>query len=94
MPSRPRLILLPPSSRATNTLPRLDGPRQRRGQSTTERHEVIDRGDLWIFRFSSQGRQAGELRISRADLQAARWTIQIPDATVQELKDTGTPLPP
>ena len=57
------------------------------GQSTTERHEVVDRGDVWIFRFTSQGRQAGELRISRADLQAARWTIQIPDATVQELKD-------
>ena len=64
------------------------------GQSTTERHEVVDHGDVWIFRFTSQGRQAGELRISRADLRAAGWTIQIPAATVHELMDTGTPLPP
>ena len=63
-------------------------------QSTTDRHEVVDRGDVWIFRFTSQGRQAGELRISRADLQAANWTIQLPDGAVHELKDAGTPLPP
>ena len=63
-------------------------------QSTTSVHEVIDQGDEWVFHFASQGRQAGELRVERADLEAAQWRIEIPNSAVQILRDSGAPLPP
>lgn len=63
-------------------------------QSTAVIHEVIDQGDEWVFHFSSQGRQAGEFRIDRADLAQAQWRIQIPADVSQTLRDSGAQLPP
>ncbi len=40
--------------------------------------EVIDQGDVWVFRFDSQGESGGELRLSRTELEAAGWRVSIP----------------
>lgn len=56
--------------------------------------EVIDQGPIWIFRFTAQGRGGGELRVLRGDLQQAGWTIEVPDAVIDRLRQAGaTPTP-
>ncbi|MGH9027882.1 MAG: hypothetical protein ACRDWD_17495 [Acidimicrobiia bacterium] len=46
--------------------------------------DVLDQGDPWVFEFSYAGETVGEVSISRADLEAADWTIAVP----QEVQDT------
>jgi hypothetical protein len=41
--------------------------------------EVYDPGNTWIFRFTNPGQPPEEITISRDDLEAADWTIEIPD---------------
>jgi len=56
--------------------------------------EVIDQGPIWIFRFTAQGRDGGELRILRRDLQQAGWSIEVPDAVIDRLRQAGaSPTP-
>ncbi len=40
--------------------------------------EVVDMGPVWIFRFSSQGQDGGELRTTGAELRGRRWSIEVP----------------
>ena len=62
--------------------------------STTVALEVIDQGPIWVFRFSAQGRDGGQLRISRADLEQADWTMEIPDSIAERLRRAGAPPTP
>ncbi len=62
--------------------------------STSVGLEVIDQGAIWIFRFTAQGRDGGEVRTTRADLRRARWTIEIPEAVTDRLRDAGAPPTP
>ncbi len=62
--------------------------------STTLALEVIDQGPIWVFRFSAQGRDGDQLRISRADLQQAGWRIEIPDSVTDRLRQAGAPPTP
>ena len=62
--------------------------------STTVVEETIDQGNVWIFRFSGQGQQAGELRLTRAQLEGERWTVRIPDSIGAALRAMGAPPPP
>ncbi|MGQ0617799.1 MAG: hypothetical protein ACT4PW_12550 [Acidimicrobiia bacterium] len=55
---------------------------------------VIDQGDTWVFHFSGQGRDGGELRLGRAELEAAGWSIQVPDAVGTRLAELGAPPTP
>lgn len=57
--------------------------------STTDALDVIDQGALWVFRFSAQGRQGGELRITRTDLDQAGWSIQIPGSVIERVRQLG-----
>ncbi len=61
---------------------------------TTTTFDVIDQGDLWTFRFASQGRAGGQIEVLRSALDAADWTIEIPDQTIQQLADAGAAVPP
>jgi hypothetical protein len=63
-------------------------------RETTATSEVIDQGETWTFRFASQGRAGGQIEIDRAVLEASDWTLEIPDDTIQQLRDAGAPLPP
>ena len=54
---------------------------------------VYDQGDEWVFRFSSQGRDAGELERTREQLEQADWQLVIPEAVGESLRADGAPEP-
>lgn len=62
--------------------------------ATTTAVDVVDQGTTWVFRFSAQGRQGGELRITRTDLKQTDWTIQIPDHVTTRIREEGVLPPP
>ena len=62
--------------------------------STSVGLQVIDQGPIWIFRFTAQGRDGGEVSTTRDDLRRARWTIEIPEAVTNRLRDAGAPPTP
>ena len=61
---------------------------------TTDFHLVIDQGPTWRIRFHSQGSEGGQITVTRADLQRADWTFQIPDSVEAQLSSRQAPLPP
>jgi hypothetical protein len=61
---------------------------------TTVVEQVRDQGERWTFRFTGQGERAGQLRLTRDQLEAARWRLDVPAAVVAELRDRGVPPPP
>lgn len=65
-----------------------------RQASTAEVHEVIDQGDVWQFRFDSQGESGGELVLTRAELEDAGWRVVIPAAVGERLARAGAPPTP
>ena len=65
-----------------------------RQKSTTDVSEVIDQGDVWVFRFDSQGKSGGELRLSRTELEASGWRVSIPDEVGSRLAAAGAPPNP
>ncbi len=65
-----------------------------RQRSTAEVHEVIDQGDVWLFRFDSQGATGGELRLTRGELEASGWTVSIPAEVGSRLAEAGAPPTP
>ncbi len=65
-----------------------------RQQSTADVEEVTDQGDVWLFRFRSQGHTGGELRLSRAELEASNWRIVIPADVSTRLAEAGAPPTP
>lgn len=65
-----------------------------RRESRTTHEDTIDHGDVWIFRFAGQGEDAGEVRITRRDLESADWTVHIPERIAEELRAKGAPPTP
>lgn len=65
-----------------------------RQMSTAEVSEVIDQGDVWVFRFDSQGQSGGELRLSRTELEASGWRVSIPVEVGARLAAAGAPPTP
>ena len=63
-------------------------------RSTAAAQAVIDQGATWVFRFSTQGRPGGEVRISRADLRREAWAVRVPDAVVDSFRSRGVPASP
>jgi hypothetical protein len=63
-------------------------------QSTTTVEEVIDQGEMWIFRFNYVGRYEEEVEISRRELEQNDWTIEVPQSLEQRLRDLDVPPPP
>jgi len=65
-----------------------------RRNATTVGEEILDVGEVWIFRFAAQGEQAGELRLTRTELERADWLVRIPARVGDELRAKGAPLQP
>lgn len=40
--------------------------------------EILDQGDLWVFRFTYGGEEAAELSVARAVLLRDHWTVEVP----------------
>ena len=64
-------------------------------QHSSQRVErVLDQGDVWTFRFSAQGADGGVVRLSRTQLRAADWRVDVPPVVGERLAATGaTPNP-
>ena len=65
-----------------------------RQESTTDVQEVSDQGDVWLFRFDSQGQSGGELRLTRTELEAAGWRVVVPTDVGLRLAAAGAPPTP
>lgn len=62
-----------------------------RREATTAAEEVLDIGDVWVFRFTAQGESGGELRLTRAQLASDDWQIHIPARVGEQLQAAGAP---
>ncbi|CAA9272906.1 MAG: hypothetical protein AVDCRST_MAG76-3432 [uncultured Acidimicrobiales bacterium] len=61
---------------------------------TTDVEEVYDVGAVWVFRFVGQGREAGELRLLKSQLELDGWRVRIPDRVEEQLRNGGaSPTP-
>ena len=59
-----------------------------RGQTRTV-EDVLDQGRTWTFTFSYGGVDGGELVISRAELERARWTVTVPEEFAARMRAAG-----
>jgi hypothetical protein len=51
--------------------------------------EVLDQGDLWVFRFTYGGEEAAELPVTRAALLRNNWTVEVPPEVSSTLAGLG-----
>jgi hypothetical protein len=63
-------------------------------ESTGVVEEVVDQGDVWVFRFDSQGRSGGELQLTRSELEDSGWRVAIPPEVGKRLAESGAPPTP
>jgi hypothetical protein len=54
-------------------------------------HEVIDQGEVWIFRFRHFGDPVGELSLTRAELERNGWRVEVPPEVEERLQQLGRP---
>ena len=70
-----------------------DGGRLGLGQAaprtTTTFHEVADLGASWTFVVSYGGQELLRQPVSREELAARGWTVQLPDGITEELERQG-----
>jgi hypothetical protein len=59
----------------------------REGQQTFT--DVLDQGDVWVFRFTYGGEEAAELPITRIVLQQNDWVVQVPQEVSSTLAGLG-----
>jgi len=52
---------------------------------------VVDQGRDWTFRFTSGGVYAGEMTLSRADLEREHWRVNVPAGITVPLQEAGLP---
>jgi hypothetical protein len=62
--------------------------------STIVIEDVIDQGDVWIFRFDYLGKYQEEVELSSSELAQSEWSVQVPQSFEQSLRDMGVPPPP
>ena len=55
---------------------------------------AIDPGPEWLFRFAGQGRDGGEIAVTRDELRDAGWRFEVPPAVVAQLEEAGATPPP
>lgn len=51
--------------------------------------EVVDQGERWRFRFRHFGETVGEISMSRDELEATGWLVEIPAEVGERLRDLG-----
>lgn len=57
--------------------------------STMTVEKVFDPGQRWVLRFSYAGTAAGEVTVSRSDLEKADWRVEVPPAVGERLAAEG-----
>ncbi len=62
--------------------------------STADVQEVVDQGDVWLFRFDSQGQTGGTLQLTRSELEGSGWHVAIPSEVGTRLAAAGAPPTP
>lgn len=65
----------------------------RRDRETTVQ-EVIDQGEVWVFRFVYAGKHEQELEVSRSELVRSAWTIEVPQSFGDSLRRLSVEPPP
>lgn len=53
--------------------------------------EVIDQGEVWVFRFSHWGDPVGELSLTRTRLVQEGWRVEVPEEIEERLRQLGRP---
>ena len=56
-------------------------------QSRMTVEEVLDQGDMWVFRFDYVGKHQEEVEVSRRELEQNGWAIDVPSNFEQRLRD-------
>jgi hypothetical protein len=56
--------------------------------------QIIDHGEEWVFRFSGQGRDGGEVQMTRSELEANDWVLTVPPSVADRIRATGAPASP
>ena len=59
--------------------------------ATRDFQHVLDQGDTWVFSFRAQGRDGGQVTVSRADLEAGGWKLTVPTQVLDRLRAAGAP---
>lgn len=60
-----------------------------RAETTMTFEQIIDHGDVWIFRFSIQGEDGVEVRLTRSELEDNKWRLPIPERVGETLPSDG-----
>lgn len=63
-------------------------------RSTGSAHDVIDQGDVWVFRFRHWGEPVEEMSLTREGLQGEGWRIEVPETVAERLEQLGRPPAP
>ena len=48
--------------------------------------QIIDHGGEWVFRFTGQGRDGGEVQITRDELEANDWVLTVPPSVADQIR--------
>jgi hypothetical protein len=51
--------------------------------------QVIDQGEVWIFRFLHWGDPVGELELARSELERNGWRLEVPAQVEERLRHLG-----
>ena len=54
--------------------------------------DVIDQGEVWIFRFRHWGDPVGELSLTSAELEENGWRVEVPSEVEERLQQMGRPM--
>jgi hypothetical protein len=63
-------------------------------RSSVEVEDVIDQGPVWVFHFSADGREGGDVHLGRDQLKRDRWRVEIPASVTARLRAEGAVPPP
>jgi hypothetical protein len=56
--------------------------------------EIVDQGEVWIFRFDYAAMHHEEVRIARNSLEESDWQVDVPAAFGESLQQLGVEPPP
>jgi hypothetical protein len=54
--------------------------------------DVIDQGEVWVFRFLHWGDPVGEFSPTRAELERNGWRVEVPGEVEERLQELGRPM--
>ncbi|MDQ3784512.1 MAG: hypothetical protein M3360_06500 [Actinomycetota bacterium] len=64
-----------------------------RADAETVVQDVIDQGEVWVFRFGYGSRHEEQFTISRSDLVKADWRVEVPQSFEESLRELSVEPP-